>query len=144
MDEGRPWLNREAAKSKKLVDAGYYWATPTEVRDVASVEEDLDAFGAPPEIKSKALARLAGENQKSTFVLWEENEPAYRAFQNLRTQLRTSGMGQVTGLDYTAVISYLEFTEIADKHALFEELQLIESGVLKSVNEQAKRQKRNR
>lgn len=70
--------------------------------------------------------------------VWPENWDAVRAFCAVATQWR-SGMGGATGLDYTAVISYLRerFRSRKRRNELLDQIQIMEAEALDVMREAA-------
>lgn len=73
--------------------------------------------------------------------MWPEHARAWVFFcESCSTQWRLGGMCGPTGLDYTAVLSVIQFEEADQEQArqLFEQIKLIERGALKAMAEARK------
>ena len=104
--------------------------------DPADVDEALAAFG----LQLEAADDDDAPPPDDTCYLWPCNLPTFNAWQRLQTQWRCSGMGERTGLDYSAVISYLRQvlgTPRKDLADLLAGLQAMEFAALEVWAEQA-------
>ena len=81
------------------------------------------------------LEHYQASHQMQDFEVWPENWDALLMFLKLRSQWRVSPMGQLIGLDYTAVLAVINFEESTDKNQLFDDVQKIESGALLGLQE---------
>ena len=71
------------------------------------------------------------------FEVWEENWPAVEMFFRCQTQWRTS-MNGLIGLDYGAVQWLFRLYEVDDPRSLLEDLQVMESAVMRVLNKEQK------
>ena len=111
----------------------------------------MDVLNLSDEAKEQILKRVqhakeaeAEENETPDFFeVLVENWKALSCFQQLATQWRI-GFNGATGLDYTAVINFLQLQggNRKARKELFEEIQLIEAGALAAMSE-AKRKEEN-
>ena len=81
------------------------------------------------------LAHYQSSYEMENFEVWPENWDALQMFLKLRAQWRVSPMGQLIGLDYTAVLAVINFEKSTDKHQLFDDIQTIENGALLGLQE---------
>lgn len=73
--------------------------------------------------------RESGEDE-TLFEVWQENEPALRAFLALETQWRTGSTGIVLGLRYEGVRAALNMMNVKDQSEIFGNLQVMEQAAL--------------
>jgi len=90
--------------------------------DTKDLEQDLEAWGAPPEV-------LAQIEQAQAFEVWPENVLPIQIFMRLQTQWR-HGFSGPTGLDYTGVRAGLAMMGVEATAGLFEDLQTMERATL--------------
>lgn len=94
----------------------------------------MDEMGLSDEFKEALLAHLAGRKRRATdYLVWHENELALSIFSKCRTQWNFAPSGRILGLDYAAVIPLVQMIAKKNADAVFEDIQLIESGALKSL-----------
>jgi len=126
MRQGARRRHASDARSKKLEDAGRYWARPTGKDDTAA---DLEFIQLP----DSALP----PKDNDCFELYPENLKAWQLFNDCCTQWHV-GMAGYTGLDYTGVEAVLRLQRIKPKHHpdIFWRVQRIERGALNAMNEQ--------
>jgi len=68
--------------------------------------------------------------------VWRSCWPAFEVFLRCQTQWRVSMSGFI-GLDYVAVIGVLNLYKIENKQQVLEDLQIIETTVVKLMNKEA-------
>nr|WP_280142071.1 DUF1799 domain-containing protein [Nitrosomonas aestuarii] len=80
-----------------------------------------------------------GENSQDCEV-WEENWRSVLLFLLVQTQWVVAPMGGYVGLNYTGVQSAMWMSSIRKKErpGLFDDLRIIESEILKTINERNK------
>ncbi len=83
----------------------------------------------------------ADEAPSDVFEVLPENWDALGLFLDCATQWRHAPMGGLTGLDYTAVRTVIEFHDVPANHRTerFQQSRLLERGALDAMREQAKR-----
>ena len=82
--------------------------------------------------------------EEDPIEVWPEHARAWAFFcDSCSTQWRSGGMGGPTGLDYTAVLTVIQFEETGKEQAkeLFDQIKLIERGALTAMAEARKDQK---
>ncbi len=87
--------------------------------------EDLNAFGAPPDV----VAELIEQQRNEDFEILPDNWPAFEMFLRVQTQWRTTFGGR-TGLDYNALFVMLEIYAVEDRQTMIEQIQVIERAAL--------------
>ena len=103
--------------------------------DTPAFDEALAAWGLQQEVDTDAPP------PDDSCYLWPCNLPTFNAWQRVQTQWRCSGMGERTGLDYTAVIAYLRGALGIKQHelpGLLSGLQAMEFAALEVWAEQAR------
>jgi len=68
--------------------------------------------------------------EEKPFEVWQENEPALRAFLALGTQWRIGSAGTVLGLRYEGVCAALTMMQVKDQSVMFGDLQVMETAAL--------------
>jgi Phage related hypothetical protein (DUF1799) len=132
------------ARGKKLIAAAQAWATgraPGQgpVADAAEVADDLEFFGAAPEL----VAQWRGLKTRSEVEVHWDNVAAFLLFDRLGSQWRVtgiSGMGGAmmmrTGIDYGAVEMVARVTNIHLDTETFGKLRVLESAALAAWDKQ--------
>jgi hypothetical protein len=67
--------------------------------------------------------------------IWQDNLDAFRLFKAMSTQWRTSMSGLI-GLDYNCLPWVMKINNIAESDTIFNDIQTMESEVLKLINKQ--------
>ncbi len=116
------------------MDAGRAWAAGelsggTDDDDAASLAQQLQALGIPPEQWPADLATAAGPAASRGLALWAEHVPALEAFVTVGSQMRE------TGLDYAGAQAGLALAGIAVDPALWADIRLIEAGAVAFMSE---------
>jgi len=70
--------------------------------------------------------------------VWEENWEVINWFLRIQTQWRVGGLGTLTGLCYSDVLSVGRLLEIPNLSEVFEDLQLLEITVMELLNKEKK------
>jgi hypothetical protein len=131
------WKPREPA----LADEQYTYPHP-ERQELAERIAALSAAADQPEALERAKARY--DALDGQFPVWEENWLSIQAFLKVRTQWLRSGMGDATGLDFTAVERKVQrFVRIhqldqAQEDRIFEDLDIMESVIVAEWAKQSK------
>ena len=112
---------------------------PAEPKEEHRVDDDMDAFGLPQEIRDQIRSSMS-DSSVEDFTLLEENVEALSAFLRCQTQWRHS-MSGVTGLDYTAVLQVIKSScsKKRKRQAIFRDVCLIEQGALKAFTSKRER-----
>ena len=119
---------REWSGSKKLIDAALHWARGGKP-DNEELLEDLDMFGAPPEV----VEAWTASNKPEIFEVFPENKLAVEAFLCVQTQMRREGFR------YEGVEAGLRMAGIDLDPDLFDSLRLMEVSI---VNHQTQAEER--
>ena len=82
------------------------------------------------------IEQIAPEDTDVHFEVWQENWPVLEMFLRCQTQWRTT-MNGVLGLDYGAVAWLFKMYAVEDPPALLEDLQVMESVVVATVNKRS-------
>jgi len=112
---------------------------PSDPKEHHQVENDMDAFGLPQEIRDQIWGSMS-DSSVEDFTLLEENAEALSTFLRCQTQWRHS-MSGVTGLDYTAVLQVIKSScsKKRKRQAIFRDVCLIEQGALKAFSSKRER-----
>lgn len=112
----------------------------------------MRAFGAPgAEIERMEQALQARKSEKAAesspdlFGVWADNLPVIEAWSGVETQWRTAGItGVKTGLDYSAVIDWLELFvgRVGDRKNIMQGIQVMERAALAAMAELREQEKR--
>ena len=107
------------------------WARPgAPATELASVREELEMAGAPPEIIEQAISEL---KPKPVHVLLE-NVTAVKAFLTAQTQWRQNPIsGALIGLDYTAAQVAWQFSELTLSPDDFERVRFLERAAVQAL-----------
>ncbi len=73
------------------------------------------------------------------FSVFEENWAAIDLFLKVQTQWRVGGLGSITGLSYSDVLSIGRLYEIPNLVEVFEDLQVLEVTVMSLLNKEGKK-----
>ncbi|WP_082877826.1 DUF1799 domain-containing protein [Methylomonas koyamae] len=113
-------------QKKKLIEAARWWATGGAAQ-AAQFSADCAALN---------IQLPDGFEQPAThFVVDPENWDTVMLFVSLGTQWRIGGMGDVIGLDYTAVDAVFRIRRIKNRASLFDGLQVMEEAALAAFRE---------
>lgn len=93
------------------------------------LQQDFDAFGAPPPEVLEAMQK------QDEFEVWPENVEPLQIFMRLQTQWRVGPMGHPIGLDYAGVRAALGMMRVRPEPRLFDDLQLMEREALRILSE---------
>ena len=121
------------------MEAAEYWASPSRPADSAALQDDLAAWGLPPD----AFEGL--ETEEAHCEIWEENWDTLMVFLACQTQWKKeipAMSGQILwhGLEYPAVEVVLRLKGFKGKMAMeiFEGIQVMEAAALPILNKPKK------
>jgi len=111
------------------MDAGAYWAAG-DSRSNDQIEDELKAMNLP--------AAFIDDIRPQEFYLWHDHAVAFDVFLMCQTQWNmVQGIG-ITGLNYVAVCSVMDAVGIKDRDKVLRDIRLIESGALKTIQQNKK------
>lgn len=82
--------------------------------------DDLAAWGAD-------ISAIEAEKEKQVVQLWQQHNTVVRLFSACLSQLRTTGMGGIVGLDYSAVDLVARWLGIVMDSLTLSQLQVMEA-----------------